>query len=375
MNANQRLAKQTRQTHEIYDPAKPFGRQISDLVRLTHPANGPIKVMQLGKRFRVYKTDMDRFSELTGLDGIGTKGLLHWQMGTMEAGAQDAFAMVADDLIESGHVLVLMQDHIQIQEENGERILRIVNGLVNLARANPWDLEGGMKHPIVITAGETAIINTMQGFEVGITGTGYTLKGHEIAANIAIGDVLIGIGSSGAHSNGYSFLRKELLGRQNLKLDDQAPWNRNTTVGAELTIPTRTYLPAIKELIDYASKQSGFAKDLIHGMVHITGGGFSKLRELLPKGGDYNIYIEGADSLKPQSIFTYSFETGGIKSKDMYNCFNNGVGYFVAVDKAFASLAVNILGKHFPTAEVGTVTHGKLKVLVRSDYDNEIVEF
>jgi phosphoribosylaminoimidazole synthetase len=360
---------------KVYDPAKPYNKQIRELITQTHPKDGPITVTPLGKRFSVTKAGVfDNCSELTGVDGIGTKGLLHWQMGTMEAGAQDAFAMVVDDLIESGHMPVLMQDHIQIQEENHEKIYRIVKGLVDLAKANPWNIEDATKYPIVINGGETAIINTMQGFEVGITGTGFAIQGHEIFADAVLGDALIGIKSSGPHSNGYSFFRKDFIGRQSLKLEDKAPWDMDTTVGKELTIPTNVYLPAIVELIADARNYHGIAADVIHGMVHITGGGLSKLKELIPNKGNLNIEVHSDHGLMPQSIFFYS-HASGVSSRDMYERFNNGIGYVVAVHKDYEKTALRLLRRHFAADTIGRVVKGDQKIRIRSAYDQGLVEF
>lgn len=358
----------------VYDPSKPFNEQIKALISSTHPTSGPIIVRPFGKRFTIRKQS-DLFknrSEMNAVDGIGTKGLLHWQMNTMEAGAQDAFAMVVDDLIESGHIPTIMQDHIQIQEENQERILRIVRALTELARANTWKMDDAIQRPIIINGGETAIINTLQGIEVGINGTGYAHPQNLVEPSVIRGDVIIGIASSGAHSNGYSFFRKEILGNRGKQLDDKL--TRTVTFGEELTKPTRVYLPAIKALLLNASRQHLFPNDVIHGMVHITGGGLSKLKELLPASGKFSIKINADHKLKPQPIFNYSFETG-VSSKDMYLRFNNGIGYVVAVDKDYAADTLRILRRHYPADVIGEVIRGPGKVLIDSSYEKRVVKF
>jgi phosphoribosylaminoimidazole (AIR) synthetase len=121
----------------VYDPAKPFNQQVRELIVSTHPREGPVRVIPFGKRF-IVETDarLCRFSKLPATDGIGTKGLPHWKMDTLENGVQDAFAMVVNDLIESGHKPVWLQDHIQMQEEDPAKILRVVGKLVALCKEN-----------------------------------------------------------------------------------------------------------------------------------------------------------------------------------------------------------------------------------------------
>lgn len=352
---------------ELYNPSKPFNDQIRSLIRSTHPTSGPITVAPAGKRFEVERdpdfVGLMREQECT--DGIGTKGLLHWKMNTVADGAQDVFAMVVDDLIEGGYVPFKLQDHVMIQEENTERIFSIISGLVRLAKENSWEYPGNAPTPIAITGGETAVINTLQGFEMDITATGYVRKGGEIVANARPGDAIIGIESSGIHSNGLTFMRDELLDKRGMRLDTELPWGR--TVGDELTIPTNVYLPAIKALIKDVGRN-------IHGMVHITGGGLSKLRELVPnKDADIALYRD--EGLEPQEIFRYAHDELGVSPEKMYARFNNGIGYVVAVDRNALSTSINSLGRYFTAAKIGEVLNGKGIISIESEYDASVVRY
>jgi phosphoribosylformylglycinamidine cyclo-ligase len=360
--------------NDVYDPTKPFNEQTRSLIVSTHPQEGPIVVKPFGKRFNVERDAAywKDFLELSGTDGIGTKGLLHWKMGTEHYGVQDAFAMVVDDLIEGGYIPVLLQDHILMQTEDKDRILKAVKALTDLAVSNQWQTLDGKRYPMIITGGETAIIDTLQGFEMGITGTGYVKKGNEILTCIKKGDVIIGIGSSGIHSNGLSFYRRELFTNRNLELDHVLPWG--VTIGEELTRPTTVYLPALKDLIAYASKTNGKANDVIHGMVHITGGGLSKLTELLPKTGNLDIEVNREHALMPHPIFRYAYELG-IRSRDMYTRFNNGIGYVVAVENAYANKALRILRNYFQADVIGVVKDGSGKVLIESAYESVTLKY
>ena len=245
--------------NSTYDPTKPFNVRIREMIVSTHNAHYAFAITEEGKRFKTTinpKFVEEHFRQRAN-DGIGTKALLHYQMRTEHHGAKDAFCMVADDLIEGGFVPVSFEDHIMIQEEDTERIFRIVSALVELAKQNR----------MAIVAGETAIINTLQGFEVGISGEGYAEKGHQIGKYARPRDVVIGIESDLLHSNGYTFVRNTLLRRYDL--DCQAPWG-DRTVGEDLTVPTRLYLPAISDLLRMTAlkdKLEQRSESSIHGMV------------------------------------------------------------------------------------------------------------
>ena len=352
----------------VYNPVKPFNERIRELIKSTHPSGGPIAVSPMGKRFKV-RMDSAYWKDyyaLTGTDGIGTKGLLHWRMNTMRYGAQDAFAMVVDDLIEGGYAPVTLQDHILMQEESQERIFAIIKALVELSKKNKWKAAGGKSYPIIISGGETAIINTLQGFEIGITATGYAKKGEEIRAEVKSGDLIIGLGSSGVHTNGLSFFREEFFSRRKMQLGSRLPWG--ATVGEELTVPTNVYLPAIKALMERLKGNQS-----IHGMVHITGGGISKLKELL--NGNVDIAVRRDHRLEPQEIFRYAHDEFGLSSDKMYSRFNNGVGYVVAVEESCADRALGALKRHFPADVIGEVRKGSGKIAIESQYDRTTVRY
>ncbi|HUB92807.1 MAG TPA: AIR synthase-related protein [Candidatus Saccharimonadales bacterium] len=360
---------------EIYNPSKPFNDEIRALIKSTHPSKGPIKVSPFGKRFMVDRDPeyWKDFSELTGTDGIGTKGLLHWQMNTLNYGVQDAFAMVVDDLIEGGFVPVMLQNHIMMQEEDPGKILTAIKSLVELCIGNKWEYAEGKSNPIIISGGETAPINTMQGFEMGITGTGYARKGEEIQYDARPGDLVIGLASSGVHSNGLSFYREEFFQKRKMGLNNELPWG--VTIGEELTKPTDIYLPAIKALIkSLKTEEKVPAGKAIHGMVHITGGGLSKLRELTPKKNT-DIEISNTHNLGPQEIFRYAHDEFGVPSEKMYKRFNNGIGYVIAIDPSYSKHALGILRKHFKAEVIGEVRSGTGKITIESVYDSSMVAY
>lgn len=363
-------------TKEIYDPTKPFNERIRELIRSTHPSSGPIKVKTSGKRFRMERDSSfwSQAYEQECTDGQGTKGLLHWKMGTVGNGVQDVFAMVVDDLMEGGYVPYKLQDHILMQEENKKMIFSAVKSLVNLSTHNRWTAEG-KSYPIIVSGGETAIINTIQGFEMGITATGFVQKGMEIRTNAVQGDIILGLGSNGLHSNGTSFWRKELFEDRKMDIHDKAPWcgGSGQSIGRELTKPTHVYLPAIKSALDWLRKNDIIPSDAIHGMVHITGGGMSKLTELLKDDTDIN--IRSNHKLEPQRLFKYAHYELGASSEKMYKTFNNGIGYVIAVNPPYEPYLLDLFSEHFPTDTIGRVTKGKGRVNIESQYEPKTVPY
>lgn len=347
---------------DIYDPSKPFNETTRSLIRQTHKfSDFPIR--EAGKRFKI---EMDDHYLMECCDGMGTKGVLHWHMDTIEHGVNDAFWMTVDDLGEGGYRPLYLSDHILIQDENADKIRRMVTELTCLSKQNE----------IAMMGGETAIINTIQGFEIGINSWGIVKRDEEITTNVQDGDILIGIQSSGIHSNGISFYRenftKRRWGTKRLDLDQKLPWR--TTVGEELTIPTRGYLPATKELIAYLAKEAP-ANEWIHGMVHITGGGLSKLKELLPDSKNLDILVERNNSMEPHMIFSYANEAFKTSSYDMYRKFNNGIGYVIAIDRSRAAEALTLIRRHYPVDKIGEVQKGAGNVYIESKYEDKMVVY
>jgi phosphoribosylaminoimidazole (AIR) synthetase len=170
----------------MYDPTKPFNEQIRKLIQDTHPKDGPILLRPHGKRFSIHK-DPDYwkdYDEQRATDGIGTKGYLHWLMFKLTGdvryvarGAHDAAAMAWDDLIEGGYEPYELQDHVMMQKEREDAIYSLIKELRDLCIQNSWEVIPGKNIPIAISGGETAIVNTVKGFEMGITATGKVKQG------------------------------------------------------------------------------------------------------------------------------------------------------------------------------------------------------
>jgi phosphoribosylformylglycinamidine cyclo-ligase len=276
------------------------------------------------------------YLEIDRTDGIGTKGSLHWKQKTFSFAAQDAFAMNANDIIRIGAEPYRMQDHIMLEEENDDAIFSIVKSLVDLCK----------RYKIAITSGETAILNEINGLEIGITMIGRVKQNEIIKPDVQIGDKLIGLASNGIHSNGITIARR-ILGEE---------FN-------ELTKPTEIYLE-INEVLKSNRKN-------IHGMVHISGGGFTKLKDIVNDKTD--IKISRNHKLDPQSIFNSLKEKGNLSDEVMYKTFNNGIGFIIATDKGEDVL--DIIKKYYKADIIGSVENGNGKIKIESKFSDKKVLF
>ena len=380
MAANMRKNVVSISGNYVYDPTKPFNEQTRKLIRKTHPEHGPLSVMQRGKRFAIVADSAALGRHYMGIeqpvaDGIGTKGALHWKMGTMKEAARDAMAMTLDDLAEGGYVPMWLSNVAIFQEEIPERIHAVIGEIVSVCMANRWEFEGHL-YPIVVTGGETAIVNTVEGMEISMFVSGRPKLHGEILHRLKRGDVIVGLDSNGIHSNGISFLsgKKGHFTRRGMDVDSQLPFG--ATVGEELTKPTLIYLPVIMELMNTLERGGAVPNDHIHGMVHITGGGMSKLTELLPRSMNLDIIVPRADHRPVPELFRYVQKEFSITPEEMYSRFNNGTGYVIAVDQHTAGLVLRIArDAGFGGGVIGAVTSGAGTVRVESAYGSGSVEF
>jgi len=309
--------------------------KIIKMIQETWPTSGPFSVEKFKNQIIIKKDPIfwKDYLEIDRTDGIGTKGSLHWNQKTFSFAAQDAFAMNANDVIRFGAEPYRLQDHITIEEENDDAIFSIVKSLVDLCK----------KYKIAITSGETAILNTIKGLEIGITMTGRIKREEIIKQEIQIGDQLIGLASNGIHSNGITIARR-ILG-------DELE---------ELTKPTEIYLE-LKEVLKNHRKD-------IHGMVHISGGGFTKLKDIMNNKVD--IKIDRNHKIEPHSIFNLLKEKGNLSDEMMYKTFNNGIGFIIAVNKEDV---LDIIKKYYKAEIIGSVEKGSGKIKIESKFSDKTI--
>jgi len=269
------------------------------------------------------------FPEYCHTDGIGTKGIYHWKKRTFKNAVLDVLAMNLNDLLIMNARPYAILNHLFLPKDDKKAILEIIGYLSKECK----------KRKIAILGGETAIHNDMEGMELSITILGFIEKPR--VNKFKIGDVLIGIRSNGLHSNGLTKVR-EIFGKNLRK---------------EFIAPTFIYFDEIFPLIK---------KFDIHGMVHITGGAFTKLKDLL-KGA--NAYLKRNQKLKPQPIF-YEIRKGGVSEVQMYKIFNCGIGLILSVSPKEAKKILSQI-KNFKAGVIGKIIPGTGKLIIESAFSNK----
>ncbi|MBE5905727.1 MAG: phosphoribosylformylglycinamidine cyclo-ligase [Lachnospiraceae bacterium] len=259
--------------------------------------------------------DMENPVLLSGTDGVGTKIKLAFLLDKHDTIGIDCVAMCINDVACAGGESLFFLDYIACGKNYPEKIATIVSGVAEGCRQAGAALIGGetAEHPGLMPEDEYDVA----GFAVGVCDEKDLITGKDIKE----GDVLIGIASSGVHSNGFSLVRsvfdmtKESL---NTYYDELG-----TTLGEALLVPTIIYVKTLKEIKDAGVR--------VKGCSHITGGGFyENIPRMLPEGVKA---VVRKDSYPVLPIFKLMQKTGNIEEQMMYNTFNMGLGMVLAVDK------------------------------------------
>lgn len=274
---------------------------------------------------------------VSGTDGVGTKIRVAFLMDKHDTIGQDCVAMCVNDIACSGARPLFFLDYLAIGKNVPEKVAKIVKGVADGCVKAGCALVGGetAEHPGLMPEDEY----DLGGFSVGIVEKSKITDGEKASA----GNVLIGIASSGIHSNGYSLVRKlfglnddnarETLGKYSEEL--------GKTIGEELLTPTRIYVKPLLKLIDEVG---------INTVSHITGGGFiENVPRMLPEGLRA-VIRKGSWKVLP--VFEMMQRMGDIPERDMYNTFNMGLGMIVAVDADKADAAVKCLEEAGETAYI-----------------------
>lgn len=283
-------------------------------------------------------------------DGVGSKILIANLMNKFDTVGIDCIAMVVNDILCVGAKPIAMVDYLAVEKPDPEVARQIAIGLK----------EGCKQSNVAMIGGETASLpKIIKDFDLAGTGIGVVDKDRIITgSDIADGDIVIGIASSGVHSNGLSLARKALLDIANYNVDDPLPTNTGITVGEALLEPTIIYVNAIMDLLDSDIE--------VHGLGHITGGGFSNLKRL---NHDMSFYINNLPETLP--VFK-AIQATGIESKEMYHVFNMGIGFAVILDKKYQEKALEILNKHHDSYVIGQVIEDDTNMVLIEKDDEQI---
>ncbi len=321
---------------------------IKDSVKATYR---PEVLGDLGGFGGLFALNSGKYKEpvlVSGTDGVGTKLRLAFMLDKHDTIGQDAVAMCVNDILVQGAEPLFFLDYLAVGKLQPEQVADVVKGVANACKESGCALIGG----------ETA---EMSGFypegEYDIAGfaVGVVEKSKVITSELVQeGDVLLGLPSSGVHSNGYSLVRKIVFERKGFKGSEYID-ELGKTIGEELLTPTRLYPKVCLPLIE---------KFDIHGMVHITGGGFyDNIPRALPE--DMAVEVDASVWQMP-TIFNLLQQWGNVEWKEMYRTFNMGIGMVLMTSREEAEKIKEHLKAQGETCyEIGKVVKGSHDVTIK----------
>jgi len=302
-----------------------------------------------GGMFAPDMTGMKKPVLVSGTDGVGTKLKIAFLMDKHDTVGIDCVAMCVNDIVCGGAAPMFFLDYIACGKNDPARIADIVSGITEGCRQSECALVGGetAEMPGFYPVDEY----DLAGFSVGIVDEEKIIDGKKLAE----GDVLIGLASSGVHSNGFSLVRK-VFDVENCDLKTPMDELGGKSLGETLLAPTRIYVKAVKSLL-----KDGVD---IHAISHITGGGFyENVPRMMTDGLTAEIQL---DSFPRLPIFTLIQKTGNIPERDMYNTFNMGIGMILAIPADQAEKALETLKAAGETAyQIGQVVAGEDGVVLK----------
>ncbi len=282
---------------------------------------------------------------VSGTDGVGTKLMIAQMMDKHDTVGQDLVAMCVNDILCHGAQPLYFLDYIACGKNDPDKIAQIVKGVA----------DGCILAGCALIGGETAEMPGMYsideydlaGFCSGVVEKEKFITGEKIKN----GNVLIGLASSGLHSNGFSLVRKILFELNQYQVDTYIE-QFGKTLGEELIVPTEIYVKDVLALLKEVD---------VKGMCHITGGGFiENIPRMIPDG--LCAFIDVSKRAIP-TIFDFLMKASGIELAEMYGTFNMGIGFVVAVDEKEADKALKVLEsfRHSPVV-LGHIVEGKEKI-------------
>ncbi|KAK7318430.1 hypothetical protein RJT34_03131 [Clitoria ternatea] len=277
---------------------------------------------------------------VAGTDGVGTKLMLAFETGIHDTIGIDLVAMSVNDIVTSGAKPLFFLDYFATGHLDVDVAEKVIKGIVDGCKQSDCVLLGGetAEMPGLYKEGEY----DLSGCAVGIVKKDSVING----ANIVAGDILIGLPSSGVHSNGFSLVRR-VLAQSGLSLKDQLPGS-DITIAEALLAPTVIY---VKQVLDLVSKGG------VKGIAHITGGGFTdNIPRVFPKGLGAVIY---RDSWEVPAVFKWLQEAGKIEDYEMRRTFNMGIGMVLVVSPDTASRILENRGEAGKAYRIGEVISGK----------------
>ena len=283
---------------------------------------------------------------VSSTDGVGTKLKIAFLTQQHNTIGRDLVAMCVNDILVYGAEPLWFLDYFACGNLENDTAVAVVKGIA----------EGCCEAGCVLLGGETAEMPEMYqrgeydlaGFAVGVAEHERLLGGHRVA----LGDVIIGVSSSGLHANGFSLVRR-IVENAGIDWGSAAPWNRDSTVAEELLTPTLIYAKAVRALV---------ADNLLHAAAHITGGG---LTDNIPRAlGDEQAALINLGAWDKHAVFDWLQTIGKIETDEMLNVFNCGIGLALVVASENAEATMTTLqGFNLRAWRIGEVVAGSRDVI------------
>lgn len=303
-----------------------FVKKITPFVRSTFTKDVLADIGGFGSLYAANFKEMDEPVLVSGTDGVGTKLKVAQMMNKHDTIGIDAVAMCVNDIVTSGAKPLFFLDYISCGKLREDVLVDVVKGIAEGCLQSECSLVGGetAEHPGIMDPEDYDIA----GFSVGVVDKKKIINGQ----NITPGDIIIGLPSSGIHSNGYSLVRKLLFEEKKYTVTTRLN-DLDDVLGNVLLTPTKIYVKAL-----HSALNSGLPAK---GLVHITGGGFyENIPRILP--ADTAVKLS-KNSYPVPGIFKLMEKEGGISEREMYTTFNMGIGMMLFIAKEFADSAMEKL--------------------------------
>ena len=321
---------------------------IKDCVRATYRSEVLGDLGGFGGLFALNTKEYKEPVLVSGTDGVGTKLRLAFMLNKHDTIGQDAVAMCVNDILVQGAEPLFFLDYLAVGKLEPDQVTAVVTGVARACRESGCALIGGETAEMAgfYPAGEYDIA----GFSVGVAERSKLIT----SARVQAGDVLLGLPSSGVHSNGYSLVRKIVFEHKGFQGNEYME-ELGRTIGEELLTPTRLYPRICLSLIRMFD---------IHGMVHITGGGFyENIPRALPE--DMGAEVDGAAWERP-AIFRLLQEWGNVDWPEMYRTFNMGIGMvLIASPEEATRIEGHLQAQNEVVYRIGRVTEGGHEVVIK----------
>jgi phosphoribosylformylglycinamidine cyclo-ligase len=332
--------------------------QIAPLARRTHTPRvldgfgGFASLFSLDYNSRLFAKNYRRPVLVACTDGVGSKLKIALRMGKHDTVGIDLVGMNVNDALCTGGEPLLFLDYLAMAKDDPALTREVIKGIS----------DGCMEAECALVGGETAILPDfyqpgdydLAGFCVGVVERNRIITGKAIQP----GDLVLGLSSTGFHSNGYSLIRKVVFDHAKLDVDTYVP-ELAQTVGSALLEPTRIYVRPVKNVL-----QHYVVKQVVRGMAHITGGGLvDNIPRILPSHCQV-VLQRGSWPVPP--VFTWLQQLGDIDQAEMDRVFNNGIGFVMIVREYFAeSIQRQLQESRVPTWIIGEVQSGRPEVVWR----------